>query len=192
MRIFHIEPWTGVEGPGNRFCLWVQGCRRHCPGCFNPQTWEFNSGEEISADELLSQIFETRDIEGITLLGGEPFEQAEELYRVCKTVREKGLSVVAFTGYTLEELQQTDDQNVHMLLSEVDLLIDGPFLIEQQDFSRPWVGSKNQRYLFMTDRYSVQDVFNSDQKVEFHIDKQGKIHINGMPNLEMQAFLGII
>ena len=128
MRIHDIVERTAAEGPGMRFCIWVQGCSRHCPGCFNPQTWTRAGGFERAVSEIVGQIDATEGIEGITLLGGEPFEQVAECVQLCHAVRKRGLSVVAFTGYTFDELQASKDDDTHRLLSEIDLLIDGPFL----------------------------------------------------------------
>ena len=192
MRIHSIVSKTASEGPGLRFCLWVQGCSRHCKGCFNPETWDPAGGEEWTAEALLSAIDAAPGIEGVTLLGGEPFEQPGELTALCAAVRARGLSVAAFTGYTLEELRARRDPATDALLGQIDLLMDGPFILEQQDFSRPWIGSRNQRYHFLTDRYSLNDIKNARQRVEFRIGPDGSIAINGMPDLPMQTILGML
>ena len=78
VNVFKLLKNTQVEGPGKRFCIWVQGCKKHCPDCWAKDTWEFGVGSEYSVDDLFNQIKEVQDIEGVTFLGGEPFEQAEE------------------------------------------------------------------------------------------------------------------
>ena len=96
---------------------------------------------------------------------------------------------MVFTGFTLEELRDSDDPGVLQMMAEIDLLIDGPFIQEQLDYSRPWVGSKNQRYLFLTSRYSPASIEKSRQRVEIRISESGEIVINGMPDLNLQNAL---
>ena len=180
MHIHRIIPQTRAEGPGLRFCIWVQGCSRRCPGCFNPETWSHTGGTEYSADELLVQILATPDIEGVTLLGGEPMEQAEELSLLARSVRQNGLSVLCFTGYTLEEIQCSENADMHTLLAETDLLIDGPYMQARRDLSRPWVGSSNQRYHFLTNRYSIRDVEPCPNRLEIRLHRDGACTANGM------------
>jgi len=187
MRIHKIIERTRAEGPGERFCIWVQGCKRHCPGCFNPETWDPNAGEEMGLAEIVYRMLRAKDIEGITLLGGEPMEQAEELSLLARAARDRGLSVLCFTGYTIEEIQNSGDEYMLSLLSETDLLIDGPFIEAQKDLSRPWLGSKNQRYHFLTDRYGPEDV-KEPNRLELRIEPDGSLTINGMADdLKLQA-----
>lgn len=188
MRVHRIIKRTAVDGPGVRFCVWVQGCTRHCRGCFNPDTWDPDGGYDASVEEIARKIAATDGIEGITLLGGEPFEQAEECAQLCEWAHGHGLSVVAFSGCTLEELQAGGDAR-RRLLAAVDLLMDGAYVEELQDFSRPWIGSSNQRYHFLTDRYSMADVENGRRGVEVRLRKSGEIVVSGMPDSEMQRWL---
>ncbi len=169
---------TNVEGPGVRFCLWVQGCKKHCVGCYASETWSFEVNKLFSPEEIFSMI--PSDVEGITFLGGEPFEQAKDLTVLAQMCKEKNLSVVCFTGYALEEIQNGNDVNKKNLLNSIDLLIDGAYEEDKYDLSRPWVGSSNQRYIFLTDRYSKEDILKYRNKVEMRISKDGKLEINGM------------
>lgn len=136
-------------------------------------------------EALLQWILTTPDIEGITLLGGEPMEQAEELALLAKAVRLAGLSVLCFTGYTLEEIQNAGNADMHALLVQTDLVIDGPYVKEQRDLRRPWVGSSNQRYHFLTERYNIHDVENCRNRLEIRLDKDGKLILNGMVTQNM-------
>ena len=77
LRIFNILKNTKVEGPGVRYCIWTQGCSRHCRGCQAVHTWAYDGGKLFEVDEIISDILRQRGIEGITFLGGEPFEQAQ-------------------------------------------------------------------------------------------------------------------
>ena len=180
INVYKIIPQTSVEGPGRRFCIWVQGCRKHCPGCFAKETWEFGVGKNYSVEEVFSQIMAQKDIEGVTFLGGEPFEQVSELSKLAKLIKDAGLSVVCFTGYTIEELKSKHLVEVDEFLSHIDLLIDGGFEQENFDLSRPWVGSSNQRYIFLTDFYSKSDIESCKNKIEARINLDGKLEINGM------------
>ena len=119
-------------------------------------------------------------IEGVTFLGGEPFEQAEALSVLAGKVKSIGLSVVTFSGNTYESLKVKGDMNIDSLLSNTDLLIDGPFVQEEIDYSRPWVGSSNQKYRFLTNRYSLKDILMAHNKVEIRINRNGSFFANGM------------
>ncbi len=180
LNVYKILEITKVEGPGLRFCIWVQGCKKHCPGCFAKETWDFGKGKHYTVDEIMSQIQSQKDIEGVTFLGGEPFEQAQDLAELAKMVREYGLTVVCFTGYTFEELKAKNSIEVNELLKNIDLLIDGEFEQENFDLSRPWVGSSNQRYIFLTDAYTKDDINSCKNKVEARITPDGRLEINGM------------
>lgn len=116
----------------------------------------------------------------MTFLGGEPFEQAIQLSEIAQRAKSLGLSVITFTGYTMEELKKTWKPGASSLLEYTDLLIDGPYKEELRDFSRPWVGSLNQRYIFLSKRYSKEQTENERNHMEIRIDKGGNITINGM------------
>ena len=186
IKIHRFLPFTKVEGPGNRACIWVQGCPIRCKGCALPQTWDFEGGENRNIDELLKIILSTQGIEGVTFMGGEPFAQAQQVAYMAKKLQEKKLSVVVFTGYNYEQLKNSSDKYWQELLNSTDLLIDGPYDINKKDYSRPWVGSSNQNYYFLTDRYShLKDKLERiNNKLEIRIQPNGKIMVNGMVDLE--------
>ena len=175
---------TNAEGPNQRFCLWVQGCSRHCDGCFAKSTWSHQKNRIMSVDELFFLIKEQKGIEGVTFLGGEPFEQAKPLAELARKVHNLGLSVLTFTGNTFEELKKSENEDIQALLKYTDLLIDGGFEKENFDLSRPWVGSKNQRYIFLTDRYSAEEIKNYKNKIEVRIEKNGFVFMNGMGDFD--------
>jgi len=184
LNVYKILENTCVEGPNNRFCIWVQGCKRHCEGCWAVNTWDGDKGQLFSVDELFAQITSTRDIDGVTFLGGEPFEQAEALSLLAEMIKSVNLSIVTFTGYVLEDLLALADSNINRLLEFTDLLIDGPFEQDKFDLKRPWVGSTNKRYIFLTDRYSFDDIKDVKNKIEVRIAKDGYIFVNGMGDFE--------
>jgi len=184
INVFKILENTTVEGPGIRFCIWVQGCNKHCPGCFAKETWEFGIGKNYSIEDLFDKIKSQNNIEGITLLGGEPFEQAEEISVLCEKVKSLGLSILCFTGYTIDELKLKNSQAVNNMLANIDLLIDGGFEQDKFDLSRPWVGSSNQRYIFLTDFYNKEIIKSFKNKIEARVLADGKLEINGMGDFE--------
>ena len=184
LRVFKILKKTKVEGPGIRFCIWVQGCSKHCNGCYAKESWDKNGGYLINIEELFEQIKNQKEIEGVTFLGGEPFEQAEALSLLSKMIKEINLSILTFSGNTYEELLKKNDIHINELLKYSDLLIDGGFEKDKFDLSRAWVGSKNQRYIFLSDRYTEMDIINIKNKVEMRIQKNGEIFMNGMGDFD--------
>lgn len=180
MRVHRIVERTRAEGPGMRFTVWVQGCHNGCPGCYAAALWDENGGWELRTEELVEKIRNTPGIEGITFLGGEPMEQAAELGKVAAAAREMGLTVLTFTGLLYEDILKEADPDRLTLLAFTDLLIDGPYIQNLHDTSRPWVGSENQRYLFLTERYSMADIERCHNRVEFRLDKSGVLRLNGM------------
>lgn len=180
VRIYKILKHTSVEGPGIRYCIWFQGCSRHCKGCFANATHSKDGGKEYDADDILSDILASKTIEGVTFLGGEPFEQPKALEYLAKNVKGAGLSVLCFTGGRIEDLKKQYPE----ILDNIDLLIDGEFQEEERDFSRPWVGSKNQRYHFLTDRYDDSILTKYKNRIEVNIQKNGVMFINGMGDFE--------
>lgn len=180
----YIEKTT-VEGPGTRACIWVQGCPIKCKDCINEHMWNIEDGITMDINDLLNIITSVDGIEGVTILGGEPFYQAESVYTLGNLIKQHSLSLVVFTGYTLKELQQNNNKYVQKLLSITDLLIDGPYLDNKQDFSRPWIGSTNQQYHFLTDRYAyLKDTINNIKNgFDIRISPKGEILINGMGDI---------
>lgn len=184
IRIFKIIKRTKVEGPNLRYCIWVQGCSKHCEGCYAKNTWDKNSGEIMDTKDIIEDIKNQKGLEGVTFLGGEPFEQARALSSIARAVKKSGLSVVTFTGNLYENLQKSEDKNIQRLLKYTDLLIDGGFEKENFDLSRPWVGSSNQRYIFLTDFYDEKILTQFKNKIEVRIDKKGCVALNGMGDFE--------
>jgi anaerobic ribonucleoside-triphosphate reductase activating protein len=135
-----------VDGPGIRTTFFSQGCPHHCPGCHNPETWSFQGGTPMEETELL-EIVETNPLcRGVTFSGGEPFSQAQGFAKLGRLLKEKGYEVASYSGYTFEELLEgTEDQKD--LLSVLDVLIDGPFLLSERSLELNFRGSRNQRVL---------------------------------------------
>lgn len=136
-----------VDGPGIRYTIFVQGCPHHCPGCHNPQTHAFSSGTDTPISDLLAQIDRKPYLKGVTFSGGEPFCQAEALCVLAKELKSRGKHLMAYTGYTLEELLSQKDPCILSLLEQLDLLVDGRFIEEKKSIELKFRGSTNQRIL---------------------------------------------
>ncbi len=180
-------PVTEAEGPGKRFAIWVQGCPFRCPGCCNPQYLENRPAHSALVDDLASEILARSDqIEGITLIGGEPFAQAAALAVLAQRVRVASLSVMLFSGYRLEQLEDERHQDYRSrraLLDASDLLVDGLYRQDLPDRDRRWIGSTNQRIHFLTDRYlDLQTTWPRGNTLEIRM-KDGKVTFNGFPHL---------
>ncbi|GMU63262.1 MAG: radical SAM protein [Myxococcaceae bacterium] len=182
LRVAQMIPDTEAEGPGRRFALWVQGCTLRCPGCCNPEMFAPDRGGEVlEAADVARRVLETPGIEGLSVLGGEPFEQPRAVAEVCRTVRAGGRSVMVYSGYTLEELRARRAADVDALLGEIDLLADGRFEQDNPEQRRRWLGSANQRLHFFTARYREDDPrFFLPNTVELRL-AGGKLTINGWP-----------
>lgn len=146
MRIANYIQDSIVDGKGLRFTLFTQGCPHRCEGCHNPQTHDFDGGREMSTDEIVAIILKNPLTDGVTFSGGEPFAQARDCAVIARAVREKGLNVWAYSGYTFEQLLEGSD-DMRELLSLCDVLVDGPFILAQRSLSLKWRGSANQRVL---------------------------------------------
>lgn len=138
-----------ANGPGVRVSLFVSGCRNHCIGCFNPETWDFDYGKPFTR-ETENEIIEALRpswIQGLSILGGEPTEEENEktLIPFLKRVREElpGKDIWLYSGYTWEMLRGEE------ILKLVDVLVDGPFLQEQKDAGLAFRGSRNQRIIHL-------------------------------------------
>jgi anaerobic ribonucleoside-triphosphate reductase activating protein len=160
LQVAQIVPCTEAEGPGRRFALWFQGCPLRCPGCCNPEMLPFDGGARTAVEDVTRQIAKAarlHQIEGITLLGGEPLAHAAGGAALARAAHGLGLSVMVFTGYTLEEARRLPDAAVVELLAETDILVDGPYIREQPETRRRWIGSANQHVHFLSDRCPADD-----------------------------------
>lgn len=151
MNFMDIKTLDIANGPGCRISLFVSGCRRHCKECFNPESWDFNHGEEFT-DEVADKIIDLLKpeyINGLSILGGEPFEPENQvaLLPFLKKVRDTypDLSIWMYTGYKIEDLYK--DNQARELLGLIDVLVDGEFLIEHKNITLQYCGSTNQRVI---------------------------------------------
>lgn len=173
-----------VNGPGTRAVVWVQGCPRRCEGCFNKAFQPFSPATLTPVDMLAKTILSIDGIDGVTFSGGEPFAQAGPLAVLGERLRNAGLSVVTFSGYTPEELAGGDDPAWPVLLAATDLLIAGPF-IAARACPDPLKGSANQQVIALGTRIPLPpDTSGKDaagNRAEFTIAPDGSITTTGYP-----------
>jgi anaerobic ribonucleoside-triphosphate reductase activating protein len=184
LTVAQVVPCTEAEGPGRRFALWFQGCPLRCPGCCNPEMLPFDGGQVVQCADILAQVEDAaarHAIEGITLLGGEPLAHARGAAALAGAVRQVGLTVMVFSGYTLAEARHLPDPAVAELLAHTDILVDGPYLRDQPETRRRWIGSANQQIHFLTDRYRADDPrWLLPNTLEIRL-KRGELSVNGFP-----------
>lgn len=147
VRINDVIKESVTDGPGLRYVIFAQGCPHRCPGCHNPQTHDFSGGRDVDINALLDDIKKNPLLSGVTFSGGEPFCQCGPLSKLAALIRQEGLDVMVYTGWTLEELYlRADNQpDILALLKHADILVDGPFLIKERDLDLTYRGSRNQR-----------------------------------------------
>ena len=183
LQVAHLLPSCQTLGPGVRGVIWVRGCDRRCPGCVAEPLQDSTGGEAIPLQQIVDQVCSWPDIEGLTISGGEPFLQAAALAVLCHEVRQiRDLSVMCYSGFTLEELQAAPEQGIQDLLGSLDILVDGPFERERQR-DLLWRGSENQRVHFLSDRYRhlTDAVDGPGAGVEVHVSLTGRVFWAGVP-----------
>ena len=138
-----------VDGEGIRIVIWTQGCSHNCKGCHNPETHDFNGGVLIDVEEIKNEISNLEFQDGITLSGGDPFMQPEACLEIAKFAKSLGLNVWSYTGFTFDQLKILSKSKpvIMELLQNVDVLIDGKFILEEKSFNVKYRGSKNQRII---------------------------------------------
>lgn len=155
IRIAAIEEESIVNGPGIRLVVFTQGCNHNCIGCHNPSTHSFEGGYLIGIDKIIEKIKENPLLDGITISGGEPFEQAKACSVLAKKVRDMGLSVITYTGYTFEEILPKEE--CRELLLQTDILIDGKFDISKKSLMLEFRGSENQRIIYLNKYFKINN-----------------------------------
>lgn len=188
VRVARFLDRTTAEGPGERTAIWVQGCTIRCAGCFNPHLFGVRGGVPTPPAELVDRVLATGTT-GVTLLGGEPFEQAAGLAAVAAGVRQAGRSVMTFSGYEyahLRSLAADGRDDVAALLDATDLLVAGPFRQDVLDHERPWVGSTNQQFIRLSDRIEDApiDVAVTPDRLEVTVTAAGAVSVNGWADVE--------
>ena len=144
LRVLHIVEGTSVDGPGLRTSIYLAGCSHHCPGCHNPASWDTRGGEDRTLDELMQVI--AYNEAPVTLSGGDPLQQPGGVRALIHRIKsELGYNVWCYTGYTWEQI--VNDPKLLDVVKELDVLVDGPFLIAERDITLRFRGSRNQRLI---------------------------------------------
>ena len=149
IRLSGIAYESLVNGPGMRRVFFAQGCKHKCKNCFNPDTHDFNGGEEKDIDELIENTISNPILRGVTFSGGDPWEQADKFAYMARAFKEKGLSIWSYTGYTYEYILENKDKRLgwNNLLSNIDVLVDGRFEEDKIQDGLKFRGSTNQRII---------------------------------------------
>ncbi|HTL37908.1 MAG TPA: 4Fe-4S single cluster domain-containing protein [Kofleriaceae bacterium] len=184
VRIHATEARSRANGPGSRFVIWMQGCTLGCAGCFNPTTHDPQAGREVSIDELAAEMARARDAgsEGLSLSGGEPLQQAEAAAAVLDAARALGLSTLAFSGYTIDEIRALP--HGPDVLARLDVLIDGRYVAAER-FATGLRGSANQRIQLLTGRYAMSDI-EATPVAEIRISATGEAILTGVNPLKLK------
>ena len=182
LRIARVMHGTSAEGPGVRSAVWFQGCSIRCPGCINPHLFSPKGGEDADLNIVLERAIDS-GAEGITLLGGEPFDQPGAGAQLAEMAQGRGLGVIAFTGFTYEKLIDKD-ASTHRLLAAIDLLVDGPYIAEARDGLRSLVGSTNQRFIHLSKRYAAYRPELNRNRIDVRVGADGLIELAGFLGTE--------
>lgn len=148
IRILDILEETMADGPGLRTSIYSAGCSHHCPGCHNPESWDFNGGYEMKIEDLL-KVINDDEFSDVTFTGGDPLCQVEGFTKLAKRIKETSNKTIwCYSGYTLEEIQA--DPHLSQILPYIDVLVDGPFVEALRDTELLFRGSSNQRIIYLT------------------------------------------
>ena len=177
LRVGRVLHGTTAEGPGLRTAIWFQGCSIRCKGCINPHLFSPRGGTQLPVAGIIEDAV-AAGVEGLTLIGGEPFDQPEAGHALALAARAAGLGVIAFSGYEYETLRSRDD-TTRLFLASVDLLVDGPYQEWNPETERALVGSENQRFIHLTDRYQNYRPELVRNRVDIRVRADGTIEVAG-------------
>ncbi|MDE6667588.1 MAG: radical SAM protein [Clostridia bacterium] len=173
-----------LYGPGKRLLIFTQGCSIHCKGCVNPHMWNFGCGKDITAAEVLN-ICKENKVDGITLLGGEPLDQATAILEVVKLIKDNAFSVILFTGYTKKELKG-DQVKVWGL---ADIVVSGRFIESKKNLYMQFRGSTNQRVYTHKGRYKDYKAVDGQTVAILTLDDKGSLDIKGFFSDEIKEII---
>ena len=142
-----FAPNSITDGPGLRFTVFCQGCIHNCPGCHNPETHPFGTGEKYRVEDIYKMIKKDPLVKGVTFSGGEPFCQREAFCRLAQLLKADGYEIAAYTGFVFEDLVKDKSDAKYKLLEYLDILVDGPFILAQRSLEAGFRGSLNQRVI---------------------------------------------
>lgn len=180
LHVAAIEKHSEVHGPGVRYVIWVQGCSMHCYNCIAPEWQKINGGTEIDVDWLVKDI--TENAVSLTISGGEPMLQAEELLALCGAL-DVDIDIILFTGYTEDQIRNVNNTYQRLLWNVVDLVIDGPY-IEALNDNVGLRGSCNQKLHFITDKLKVfqHKLEYGERKTKVYVGE--RTFVSGIPTRE--------
>jgi len=180
INIAAIVPQSKIYGPGSRFVIWVQGCSLGCPGCWNPQMHSHERNNVSPIRDLVSMITAQSEVEGITILGGEPLEQCDSVLALVREVKSLDLTVMLYTGFEPNEVRT---QCKRKLVQSADVIVFGRYREDLRSTYLLWRGSSNQRIEFHNERYrKVYNATNEMNQAEIHISEDGSITVTGYPD----------
>lgn len=147
-RILDIIPDTAVDGTGLRTSVYFAGCKHQCKGCHNPESWDFDSGKEMEISDIVDKVDEY-DNHKVTLSGGDPMYRKDEVLELIQELRKRipDINIWIYTGFTHDELLNLDDDVINNILSNIDVLVDGPFVEDLKSDDCLFRGSTNQRII---------------------------------------------
>lgn len=145
VRVLDIIKGTTVDGPGFRTSIYLAGCRHCCPGCHNPQSWDFEGGMEMEIDDLM-EIVKEEDFD-VTLSGGDPMYRPDVVREISRRVRSLGHHVWVYTGFTWEQIKS--DSRILGALADVEAIVEGPYVENLRDADLRFRGSSNQRIIYL-------------------------------------------
>ncbi len=147
IRVLKIIEQTMADGPGFRTAIYCAGCLHHCKGCHNPQSWAMDGGEWMEIDDIM-KVIKADSMSNVTFSGGDPFYQVEGFTALAKRIKQETKKTIwCWTGFTIEEIRA--DERLAQLLPWIDVLVDGPFILEQRDTQLLFRGSPNQRIIYL-------------------------------------------
>lgn len=147
IRIASLVDDSIVDGPGIRFTVFMQGCPHKCVGCHNPETHDMMGGYLETIENIISKVKNNPLCFGVTISGGEPFAQKEELLELVKEIKKINKNIVIYTGYIYEDLLKKNDTTINEILNNIEYLVDGPFILSKRDLTLTFRGSQNQRFI---------------------------------------------
>lgn len=177
MRIYNILVSSKVNGKGKRLVIWTQGCSILCKGCFNPETHDFSAGYDVTIEAIMEMVRKS-DIDGVTISGGEPFDQKDALLNLVSALRDTtNLDIIVYSGYSLQELSLNELSR--QILQKIDAVITGKY-DEGKKNTRYLYGSSNQEVTLISDKFSKDD-FEGPQEFEILVQSNGMKIITGFP-----------
>lgn len=166
-----LQPDSIVDGEGIRTVIWTQGCPHNCPGCHNKITHDFNGGLEVDIEEVKETISELKNQKGITFSGGDPMCQPKQCLELAKYAKKLGMDIWCYTGYTYEQLNDMNRKDINDFLNEIDVLIDGKFIIEEKSLNLLFRGSRNQRIIDVQRSLKENTICLKEEEIEIKSKK---------------------